>query len=74
MKKSESKQLVSSEDRDTLRTWLSNRLKQIKKEQKKAGEAAEAAFSEGAEMEIIFAFDDLLGEQVPDTAKKARPQ
>lgn len=72
--KKETKQLVSSNDRDTLRDYLTKRLAKLKRESKKAGEAAEAAFCEGAEMEIIFIFDDLLGEQPPDTARKARPQ
>lgn len=72
--KTETKQLVALDDRETLRAYLTQRLAKLKKESKRAGEAAEAAFCEGAEMEIIFIFDDLLGEQPPDTAKKARPQ
>lgn len=67
----EPKQLASEQDRATLRAYLTNRLKKLKRERKAAGEREEAAYVDGAEMEIEFLFDELLGEEPPDLRKKA---
>lgn len=65
------KQIVSEPDRVVLRDYLTKRLKQLKREARRAGERTEAAYVEGAEMEIQFLFDELLGEEPPDLRKKA---
>ena len=58
------KQIVCEEDRATLRDYLTKRLEHLRKEAKNAeGRGDEAAFVEGGEMEIVFLFDELLGEQ-----------
>jgi hypothetical protein len=59
-------QLASESDRATMRTYLEKRLKTLRRQAKRAGEREEGAFVEGAEMEIIFIYDELLGEQAPD--------
>lgn len=59
-------QLASESDRTALRTYLEKRLKTLRRQAKRAGDRAEEAFSEGGEMEIIFIYDELLGEQAPD--------
>ena len=64
------KQLTSEIDRQTLREYLEGRLKTLRGEAKKAGEREEAAYVEGAEMEIIFIYDELLGEQAPEALQK----
>lgn len=70
------KQLTCEDDRSRLREYLTKRLATLKKEHRltmrNGGEAAEDGFYEGSEMEIVFAFDDLLGEQPPDLQKKSR--
>ena len=65
MVESDKKQIQSESDRETLRAYLTGRLKHLRKELKKAPDREDASFVEGAEMEIIFLFDDLLGEQAP---------
>ena len=62
-------QLICEADRSRLREYLTGRLRVLKREAKRASEQAEANFAEGGEMEIIFLFDDLLGEQPPDLRK-----
>ncbi len=64
------KKLVCEEDRGTLREWLTRRLTALRRQTKRAGEATEAAYSEGGELEIIFAFDELLGEQPPEPLRR----
>lgn len=66
------KQLTSEVDRTTLRDYLERRRKTLRREAKKAGEREEAAYVDGAEMEIIFIYDELLGEQPPELLKKPR--
>jgi hypothetical protein len=70
MDEKKEEQLASENDRATLRTYLEKRLKILRGEAKKAGEREEAAFVEGAEMEIIFIYDELLGEQAPEKAPR----
>lgn len=65
------KQLVSEEDRATLRAYLTGRAKQLKREARRAGDATEASYVDGADMEILCAFDELLGEEPPDLRRKA---
>lgn len=72
LKKTPPKHLVGEEDRATLRDYLTKRLQYLHRKGKRAGEKEEAAFYEGAEMEVVFVFDDLLGEQPPDLRKKPR--
>lgn len=64
------KQLISEIDRTTLREYLERRLKTLRREAKKAGEREEAAFVEGATLEIVFIYDELLGEQAPEALQK----
>lgn len=66
------KQLVSEPDRETLRDYLTKRWKHARKEIKHANSQAEAAYAEALELEIMFAFDELLGEEPPDFRKKPR--
>jgi hypothetical protein len=59
-------QLICEADRNRLREYLTGRLRVLKREARKCGEQAEANFVEGGEMEVLFLFDELLGEQPPD--------
>lgn len=63
-------QLASDGDRAVLREYLTKRLKQLKRELKRANGKLEASYIEGAAMEIEFAFDELLAEEPPDLRKK----
>jgi hypothetical protein len=64
------RQLTSEIDRTTLREYLERRLMTLRKAAKKAGEREEAAYTEGAAMEIVFLYDELLGEQAPEPLSK----
>jgi hypothetical protein len=66
MKDNKKIQLTSEADRNRLREYLEGRVRVLAKQERLAGEADEAAFVEGAQMEILCAYDDLLGEQMPD--------
>jgi hypothetical protein len=66
------KQLISEADRATLREYLGRRLQTLRQQRKKAGEREEEAYIEGGEMEIIFVFDELLGEQAPELSKSGK--
>jgi len=72
--KKERKQLVDEVDRATLRDYLTRRLSYLRRKAKRASDATEAEFYNGAEMEILFVFDDLLGEQPPDLRKVPKSQ
>jgi hypothetical protein len=65
-------QLTSEADRNRLREYLEGRVRVLSKQEKRAGEADEAAFVEGAQMEILCMYDDLLGEQMPDPRTLAK--
>ncbi len=67
-------QLLDEKDRDCLREYLTKRLVSLKRARKRqhSGEGYDEGFYEGSEMEVIFAFDELLGEQPPDTRRKPR--
>lgn len=66
------KQLTSETERATLREYLVRRLQTLRRQAKKADEREEAAYVEGGEMEIIFIFDELLGEQAPELPKRRK--
>lgn len=65
-------QLASEPDRLVLREYLTKRLQQLKREEGRAGEKEEAAYCEGAIMEIELAFDELLGEESPAFTSSGR--
>ena len=67
-------QLLDEKDRGRLRDYLTKRLVSLKrgKRRERFFEAGEEGFYSGSEMEIILAFDELLGEQAPDLRKKPR--
>jgi hypothetical protein len=65
------RQLVNEADRSCLREYLIKRLKSLHRGKKRSNsyELYDAGFSEGAELEIVFLFDELLQEQAPDLRK-----
>lgn len=66
--------LTSEEDRATLRKYLTLRLRVTRRSIRHAQDREERSYHEGAEMELMFLFDDLLGEEPPDLRKKPIPQ
>lgn len=67
-------QLTSEDDRNRLRLYLEGRVRVLAGEKKRVSEDIDAGFVDGAEMEIMCIYDELLGEQMPDpkTLQKKR--
>lgn len=67
------RQLACQADRDLLHEYVTRRLKELAREKRRgSGERTEGAWIDGAEVELICALDELLGEQPPDRVTKRR--
>lgn len=63
-------QILSEKDRAVLREYLQRRLDVIRAEMRLTIDAEEISNASGAEMEILFAFDELLGEEPPESEEE----